>query len=289
MSALRGLSALMIALHLAHAAPAEAQAWTRDQGHAYAQLGYRTIGARSVYGADGEARPIASLYRQHALSFYGEVGLIDRFLMASIDGDLVRAATVADVRTVGFGDLRLGLFTGIVERPFRLTFGLSLGIPTGDTSPPNRRDSATPGAILPTGDGEWDVAARLLVGHGFGHRRERYPFTHFVSCEVGYWVRSRGFVDQMIGRVEFGARPKAHGWNRLLLLVRVSAIVALDSGAPNAGLVGLGDGVSYVSIGPEVAMRLFDGVHLVGGVDGAFHGESVPAAPQYKLAIAYSN
>lgn len=193
-----------LASETAHAGP-----WTRDAGHLYLNLSYSRIAAKRLFLPDGSIGDIAP-YQQHAAQIYGEVGLIDRWLTASLEGQFLRYNQLTGQgATFGAGDLRIGFWTGLVTRPLRLTAAIFLGVPSGDPTPgagattdglsdadPEQRlyraylqDVAR---TLPTGDGETDVELRLSLGYSFGRHR-RWPLEHFLIVEAGYWVRTASF------------------------------------------------------------------------------------------------
>ena len=181
---------LLLMLCLSASQQARAQAWIRDPGHAYVKLGYRLIRATSIYGPDGNTRPVGDGYRQHALGFYGELGVVERWLSLSLDGDLFRRSVLVNQgATAGLGDLRLGAYTGLLTAPFRLALGVQLGLPTGDPSPSaGRVQDEFVARTLPTGDGEWDVAVRLHAGHSFGGGpRMGHPVTSGRAAPM-FWL-----------------------------------------------------------------------------------------------------
>lgn len=281
---------------------ADAQAWIRDPGHTYAQLSYRLIRADRLYSPSGDVIDIRP-YRQHALGFYGEVGVIDRWLMVNVSGDLVRRQVLVDQgATTGLGDFRVGLWSGLLEAPFRLALGLEVGLPTGDPAP--RVDSDDAGAqaiadVLPTGDGEVDVHVRLAAGHGLSYRRTQ----QYVTGDVGYWIRNTprdapdslggatAIRDQLSFRFETGWKIDRPVLERFWLVARVVGLLVVQdrnaSSSSVARFAGLGDGVEYVSFGLELAAHLGAGVNLSFGMDGAFHAQNVPAAAQWKLGLSW--
>jgi hypothetical protein len=281
---------------------AHAQAWIRDPGHTYAQLSYRVIRADRLYSPSGDVIDIRP-YRQHAIGFYGEVGVLDRWLMVNASGDLLRRQVLVDQgATTGLGDLRLGLWSGLLEAPFRLALGVEVGLPTGDPAPRVDSDDAATQAIadvLPTGDGEVDVHVRLAAGHGFGYRRTQ----QYVTGDVGYWIRNTprdapeslggasAIRDQLSFRLETGWKIDRPVLDRFWIVTRVVGLLVVQdrsaSSASVARFAGLGDGVEYVSFGLELAAHLGAGVNLSFGVDGAFHAQNVPAAAQWKVGLSW--
>ncbi|MEM9071746.1 MAG: hypothetical protein AAGE52_24770 [Myxococcota bacterium] len=288
---------------------ASAQAWIREPGSVYTQLSYRIIRADRLYDPDGNRVDIQP-FRQHTLGFYSEVGVVDRWLMLTLDGELFRRSVLEDQGAVsGIGDLRVGAWTGLVEVPFRLSFGVVLGLPTGDPNPDAPRDAPasdqTVADVLPTGDGEFDVSFRLAAGHGFGWRKVQ----QYVLGEFGYALRttprdgpgspgetggpSPGDIrDQLIWRAETGIRIDRPFIERFWFVLRFSGLVVVqdrnaDTSTGTSRFAGLGDGVEYTAVGFETSMRIFPGTNISFGVDGAFAARNIPAAAAYKLGLSY--
>ncbi len=296
---------LLLAVALAaFARPSEvsAQAWIRDPGHTYEQLSYRLIRAERLYSPSGKVVDIRP-YRQHALGLYGEVGVVDRWLMVNLAGDLIRRQVLVDQgATMGLGDLRIGLWSGLLEAPFRLALGVEVGLPTGDPTPRSGSDDpAVQGVadVLPTGDGEVDVHLRLAAGHGLAYRRTQ----QYVTGDVGYWVRTTPrdapasigdaapIRDQLSFRLETGWKIDRPVLERFWIVTRITGLLIVQDrdadGASVARFAGLGDGVEYLSFGLELAAHLGAGVNLSFGMDGAFYAQNVPAAPQWKLGLSW--
>lgn len=296
------LAALTFGTFCFAAEPVEAQAWIRDPGSAFVQLNYRLIRADRLYAPDGSVVDIRP-YRQHAVGLYAEAGVVDRWLMLTVDGELFRRGVLPEQGAVsGLGDLGIGAWTGILEAPFRLAFGVHVGIPTGDVNPDatdqNDATSQAVADVLPTGDGEVDVAFHLAAGHGFGWRKVQ----QYVLADVGYVLRTTprdapggltpgDIRDQFSWRIETGIRVDRPFIERFWFILRVAGLVIVQdragttSGPPR--FAGLGDGVDYTSFGLETAFRIVPGLSVSFGVDGAFAARNVPAAPAWKLGLSY--
>ncbi|MGF1467736.1 MAG: hypothetical protein ACFCGT_16550 [Sandaracinaceae bacterium] len=284
-------AALVLALGLA-AWPArgEAQAWIRDPGDTYVQLTYRFLRADHFFGADGNRTPSA-LFRQNALGFYGEVGLVDRWLELVLTGDLVRRNELPGQGAVtGLGDWVVGAYTGLVEDPFRLSFGVEVGVPLGDSQPsagPNANPFAELVArSLPTGDGETDVTFKLALGQSVQPQGSSLDL--FGQAVAGYAVRTNGFTDQVVFRVEGGLRITEPGWDRFQLIAHVDGRILLGDAAVNAGVAGVGDGVSYVSLSPELVARIVDGLAGSFAFSAPVYGTNLPAGWEVRAGLSYA-
>lgn len=278
---------------------ADAQAWIRPPGGVYAKLSYRLIVADSFYTPDGSTRGLGAQYRQHAIGLYAEAGVIERWLSLSVDGDIFRRSSLEGLAaTQGLGDLRIGAYTGLVEVPFRLALGVHLGIPTGDDRPttgyviappipPDELDQAELEQTvnsLPTGDGEWDVAIRLYLGHAFSGG-EHYPFHHYVAADLGWWIRTQGFRQQLVYHAELGSTPKRRGWDRLQFIIRLNGVQAFRESV-SAG-AGLGDGIRFLSPGLELSVRTAGQLRLGFSAEGAVFAANLPAAPNFTFFASW--
>jgi hypothetical protein len=284
---MRGLLLALILLP----APVFAGAWTRDQGHFYVNTSYLHISATQLYSPNFERVPILP-YSQHVWAFYSEVGIINRWLTATVDGTLFRYNGIADSgHTYGLGDFRVGLWTGLVTKPVRLSFGVTVGLPTGDPLPAapsgSDADAQLVARSLPTGDGEWDIEGRLALGYAFGGKR-RWPVTHYLVAEVGYWLRTAGFADSFVYKLELGTKFPYTFIERFWFSLRLSGVESFASNADAAmNATGLGNGVTYVATGVEISARIWRGLGASVGLDGALRGRSVAAALQVKAGLSY--
>jgi hypothetical protein len=270
---------------------ASAGPWTRDAGHFYLGLNYQRIAATRLFGPDFKQVAILP-YEQHLVGLYGEVGIIDRWLTASVEGTLYRRGMLKDQGyTEGLGDFRVGLWTGIVDAPVRFTFAMLVGLPTGDPAP-----NAPPGSdsdaqqiarTLPTGDGEWDVELRASIGYSFGGKRW-WPLVHYLVLEAGYWLRTSGFADGFSYRLELGIQFPWKFIERFWFILRLNGLESFATQEQaSMGATGLGNGVSYTSPGAELYGRIWKGLGASIGVDSAFRARSLPAAAQLKVGLSY--
>ncbi|MEM9863212.1 MAG: hypothetical protein AAF938_16575, partial [Myxococcota bacterium] len=267
------------------------------------------------YAPNGDTVPFGGEdgYRQHSLALYAELGIVDRWLMATLDGEIFRRNVIPDQgATSGIGDLRVGLWTGLLEGPVNLSFGVLVGIPTGDPVPQgNTQEQTFIANLLPTGDGEVDVTPTFAFGHGFRWRR----VNQFVQASVGYAIRTtpreapapdnvdtlppevrsqfaaRDIRDQFVYRLETGIRVDRPVLDRFWFIIRFSGQVTVqgrDEGfVPRQGAAGLGDAAEFHAVGFETLLDIYGGFGMGFGVDGAFAARNVPAAAAYKLSLTY--
>lgn len=272
--------------------PASAGPWTRDDGHFYLNLSYSRISANGFYAADFERAPLRTGYVQHGLTFYGEVGIIGRWLTASLESQLFRYSALPELaHTQGVGDLRLGVWTGLFTSPLRVTLGFLMGLPVGDPKPQPGvgadHDAKLLAAFLPTGNGDFNFEPRLSLGYSFGGVR-RWPLLHYAIAEVGYWIRTEGIADGVTYRAELGTKLPFVFVDRFWLVVRLAGVESFASNQETAQTpTGLGNGVTYTAYGFDVAGRIYKGLGASIGADGAFRARAVAAAVNLRLAVSY--
>ena len=289
MNALRIASVLVVgAVVVCAADEARAQAWTRDQGRGYVNLSLSSLSGDQAYGSNGQKQSIVP-YSQTIVGLYGELGLIDRYLTLTVNGELLRRNALEDLAaTQGFGDLRLGLWSGLIEEPFRLTVGLVAGLPTGDDNvqadPGADLDIELAAASLPTGDGEVDLTPTLIIGHSFGG--ESWPLRHFVTGQVGYWLRTRGFSDAITYQVELGTQLPYTFVDRFWFIVRLRGTESF-SGPSDESFAGLGDGITFTSLSYELNARIWSGLGALVSMDTAFRAKGIIAAAPLRFALSY--
>jgi hypothetical protein len=276
------MRALGAAVLMAFPAAAHAQAWTRDQGSAYVNLSVTALGGDRAYDSTFETIEIVP-YRQTTISFYGELGIVDRWLTAVLVSELYRQNELEGRgRTAGLGDMRLGLFSGILVQPFRLSAGLVVGVPTGDSSPQAGDEADAEArliaASLPTGDGELDFEPQLLLGYSLG--------AAYFLASGGYAIKTRGYSDAVTYKFEAGV----HLFERLRVTGRFFGVESLASSEEAAaGFAGLGDGVTHTSFGLELYARIVERFGISIAADTAVRARGIVAGTPIKLAVSWEN
>jgi hypothetical protein len=289
---------------LAVPATAEAGPWTREAGQTFLSIAYSRIAAQSVYGPDFSHQPLGAHYEQHAVQLYGEVGLVSRWLTATVEQQIFRFNRLRDQgATYGVGDMRLGFWSGIITQPVRLTAAFLAGVPIGDPSPSAGPAANAEGQLiarsLPTGDGEADFELRLSFGYSFGRVR-RWPLAHYLVLEAGYWFRSNGrskdlagretetkFADDFTYKAELGTKLPWRFVDRFWFIGRFAGIESFASSlvAASSCASGLGNGVTYTAYGFEIAARIYKGLGVNFGLDGAARARCVAAAANMKAGM----
>jgi hypothetical protein len=250
------------------ASPAVAQTMLREAGSAYFNFGGQVQNGDRFFEVTGDSAEIAPLDLT-ILTLYGEVGIVDRWLMVTFSSQLFRRNSVTNdavqaqgiVR--GVGDSRIGLWTNPVQLRtawgrFRVLGAVQFGIPTGDPTPEGPGDDPTQDAfaeLLPTGDGEFDVEYNVGVSQQI--EIAGYPLRHFAEARFGYWQRtstralparfddvpedelpSRSFSDAVTYWFQVGTQIKAPYLDRVWVLMGVNGVASfaeltIDDGDPN--------------------------------------------------------
>jgi hypothetical protein len=259
---------------------ASAGPWTRDAGHGYLGTGWSRIAATSVFGPDGKTLPIAP-YEQNAWSLYGELGLVTRWLTATVESTLVRDNAQAGDHTTGMGDWRFGAWSGVVDKPVRLSLGAIVTVPLGSPAP---RDLQA--GRLPLGSGELALDVRASFGWSWPGGR-RWPLRHYFIVEAGYWRRQL-FTDSFVYRAEIGVQLPWRVVERLWLIGRVLGVESFASDAQaTADPTGLDEGFTVVAPGVEGVVRLWRGLAVGAGFETALRARAVAAGKQLHATVSW--
>jgi hypothetical protein len=261
-------------------ATARAGAWTRDAGHGYVATGWSRIASTGVFAGDGTIQPIAP-YEQNAWSAYGEFGVVSRWLTATVESTLVRDNEQAGAHTTGIGDWRLGAWTGVIERPVRLSFGATVTVPLGTPTPADVQPPR-----LPLGSGEFSVDLRAAFGWAWPGGR-RWPLRHYFVVEAGYWRRQL-FADSFVYRAEVGVQLPWRVVERVWLVGRVIGVESFASNArATADPTGLDDGFTVVAPGFEAVVRAWRGLAVGAGFETAVRARAVAAGKQVHATVSW--
>lgn len=284
-------SALAFVAILSSTPSVYAQSQVRDPGAGYFNLGLQFQSSNRFFSGEGEVREGRTL-EQTILSAYAEVGVIERWLMVSLSADLLRRNVLPEQgATTGFGDLRVGVWSEVIQTPaLRVLGGVQVGLPTGDADPSSGEGNGVNDLVartLPTGDGEFDLEPTLLLSGELSARG--YPLRHYWVAGGGYWVRTNGFSDAVSYRGELGTQLALPGWSWLWLTARIRGVQAFEQAQAGSvgGGVGIGNGVSYTVLGGEAQVRLPLGFGLGLGVDGPVAGRGVLDAVAFRSTLSF--
>lgn len=286
---MKKLNILALLFFLLAPSVASAQAWIAEPGSGYVELGGRIVSGDQFYNFEGEVQPLASTYTQTTLNFYGQVGLIERWLQLTASGEIYRRNELENQgATSGPGDLQVGLWSGLLQGRHNLALGVRVGIPTGDPDPEAESDDPQAqiiAASLPTGDGEVDITPMLSYGTGFGGAS--WPLQHYFTATAGYQIRTEEFQDALEYRLELGSRLPVSVLDRIWLRIAISGLEPVGEADGN-GFSGLGSGVTYTAFSVGLAVDIWGGFGLSAAFEGAFRAKRIIAAPPVSLALFYN-
>jgi len=269
-----------VALVVTVAGRAQAGPWTRDSGSGYVATGWAGIAADRVFAGDGTTQPIPR-YEQNLWTFYGELGVVSRWLTATVESTLVRDNLQAGTHTTGLGDWRFGAWSGLVTRPVRLAVGATVTVPIGDPTPRDVEPGRTP-----LGSGEFALDVRASFGWSWPGGW-RWPLRHYVIVEAGYW-RRQIFADSFVYRAELGVQLPWRVVDRVWLVGRVLGVESFASDArATADPTGLNDGFTVVAPGFEASVRLWRGLAVSAGFETAVRARAVAAGKQVHAAVSW--
>jgi len=255
--------------------------WTREAGHGYIGTAWSRIAATSVFAGDGTTEPIPR-YEQNAWGLYGELGLISRWLTATVESTLVRDNDQSDAHTTGIGDWRFGAWSGVVVRPVRLALGATVTVPLGSPTPRDVQPGRTP-----LGSGEFSLDVRASFGWAWPGGR-RWPLRHYFIVEAGYW-RRQIFADSFVYRAEVGVQLPWRVVERVWLIGRLIGVESFASEAQaTADPTGLNNGFSVVAPGFAGVVRLWRGLAVDAGFETAVRARAVAAGKQVHAGVSYA-
>jgi hypothetical protein len=255
-----------------------AGAWTRDQGGGYAGMSWSRIAATSVFDGDGGTTPI-DRYEQNAWTVYGEVGLVSRWLTATVEAGLLRDNVQDGVHTTGIADWRVGAWCGVLTSPLRVSLGATATLPFGSPTPHTASDGH-----LPLGSGELALDARVAVGWSW-QGGPRWPLRHYFLVEGGYWLREI-FADSFVYRAEAGVQLPWQVVDRVWLIGRLLGVESLAKHGSSSP-TGLDEGFTVVAPGFEASVRLYRGFAIAAGFETAVRARAVAAGKQVHATASW--
>ncbi|HSI06896.1 MAG: hypothetical protein ACAI38_19290 [Myxococcota bacterium] len=220
--------------------------FVREPGGGYVKLYYSELRSSVYFTLDGVRRDDGQQLRQRGVTLYGEYGLLPHVQIA-VSLPLLRANSfTASDASAGLGDASLELKSGTAIADWHLAAALALELPTGRSRAFVDLDDG--GQInLPTGDGEWNLWARVALSRGLPSLRA------YASLDVGYNLRTEGFTDQYGAGFEVGHQLLGYVW--LSARARVQKTLGDDI---NAGVPFLyGEGSEFVAIDAGAAVPVF--------------------------------
>ena len=265
------LAAITLAAITLTAAPVRATALGREVGAGQVRLLSTTLVGLWAYDDDGQ-RADADPLRAQSFSTDLELGVAPRLtLRAKLPWVISSTADASGVQQrSGIGDVTIGGQLRLTETgPVALSARLDVKAPFYSGPPTVRGRSPSGGPAL--GDGQVDVTALALLGG-------RLPFSGFVDLELGYRLRAGDVTDAVVGGGRLGVRALER---RLLLALRLDTVVTFDPAAGSAERLGRGG----ATLGPWVALRVVDALHLEMGAYYVGRGRNAPGGAELTFGL----
>lgn len=274
---------LLIVCLAGYVSAANAGPWTRKQGHGFVQLGFSTLGYNKIYDDGGDKQPVFGDARDNVVQLFAEYGLLDdltltaavpfKFLSFTPTHSLL-APLQSKATNNGIGDIDLAVrYKLFDEAGYVFANAIQFGVPAGDSKDPNG---------LWIGDGEFNVMLRVAVGKSF------YPDDYYISGDLGYNFRGRGFSNEFLYNVEFG-----YGFfdATLYLIVLVSGKESTSS-VPTAtitpALLGFStNNQEYTAFIPKVVYRIAKGWGVAASFATASHGRNIGGGFVFAAGVFY--
>lgn len=237
-------------------------AWARQAGGFYAKASAITMQTGTFYNFSGARSEDSVLFLSQQVLLYGEVGITERLTAVAQFPALKRLAFSLTEDKVGIGDLALDFKYQVLDGQFPVAFSLGAEFPTGDEFGfAYLQGSRTQYLRFPTGDGEFNVWTKAFVSHSL------YPVPAYLSADIGYNFRTKGFTHQMQFGIEGGYKALDRVW------LKAGLRGLMPTGSPNETLNDsflFGEGVRYLSYSFGAEMEVVP--HLIASlsVDSAF-------------------
>ena len=254
------------------AGSATAGPWGRPRGGVYAKTSYAYLHATDLATPDGTIASIPAFGKNEA-SLYVAYGLSDRVTLV-LDAIAYRQSGIEGFDSAGgVGDVRVGVQARVGRAgPWVFAARGTLQAPTGDET---RGEG-----LLPSGSGVWEGDLVASAGRSFGRGQG------WLFVEAGPQFRGGGLREGLV----YGAQV---GWRRgrVLFMANLRGVQPWDStpGDASAGsAAGLGDGVTYLAVGPSVAVEVGRGLGIQVDLDGATHARNLARGPTLRVGLYWS-
>ena len=263
----RTRAVLALALSVCAACPAAASEnpwallspWTLNRSGYFFQTTASFLSTSNFYDNEGFKQSTTVKFRDITTNLHLEYGVRDKLglvLGLPLRNLKFDQGTPADPTTWGFGDLITGLRYRAALDPVVASVQLEAKFPTGYNATLQEP---------PLGDGQTDVAGRLLLGHSFE------DFNGWAQVAGGYRRRFKNVSDELLFNADAGT------WlaDRALLAAHWEYIRHTGEGVHN-GLLQGGATARYR------AWRRFD---VMGGIFHIFGGENVAAGTRFFVGL----
>lgn len=259
------------------------QAWIRDKGGVYMQLGYNFIDGHRIYNNKGPVIQLPYRVQDYTYSAYIEYGLLPRFMFVSnvpyrslrtygkFHSDSPLNVTIDKGQLNAFGNIDLSMLYGIRQgKPLVVSTQIQYDLPTTEY-----RSSTG----LRTGYDSDGIAAYINLGYS--------NMKMFSSLKLGVKVRGNNYSDQLVNRFEIGTlRKDKFYWifgHEVLLSLHNSE---RDDGSSNQTGLYVND-TEYLAyslkFGYKINPKLISWLYLSGG----YWGNAVLQSPAIAISISY--
>lgn len=259
--------------------------WTRKKNTYFIKTAIDLFSSNNYINPGGEKLE-TNMFRQQALTLYGEYGISDR-LTTIIHFPLLKLNSFENTNTVaGVGDLKIEFKYALLTKNFPLTFSVAPEFPTGSRDNFAQSKENTFDQInLPTGDGEFNVWSTLAVSHSF------HPIPTYVSFSSQYNYRTTynnfSFRDQVKFNMEVGYKILKKVW----LNATVSAQTSVGKEAGFTDFI-RGEGTEFTAVGFGAAYEFMTHWSLSlqswGYADFVFDRKNLYSAPSFSLGVFYN-
>jgi hypothetical protein len=263
------------------------QAWTKEKGKFYSQIGFSYLTYNQLLngkGSPSEWTPLNANLTDMTVQAFGEYGITDRITVsAQLPMRLLSSSKIVAPNTLTAGSLNaLGNIGAALTANLYNKDGIVLSGKINAALPTAKYDAPTG---LRTGFDAFSVEPSLLAG--FGHAK------FFASGELGYVLRNNGYSNRVhaagqIGKF-FGAKKK------LLGILNIELMKSLDGGTYNDGnsaKTGLYlNQQSYLSPTVKLGYKTNEKITLWLSAGGGLAPitKNVAASPGLSFSVSYQN
>ncbi len=222
----------------------------KEPGAGFVKLSFNTISSNRLYDTEGNLFDFGSDFRQHNLSLYGEVGLLEH-LTVGVNAPVLRLNSFETSDTAaGLGDFQLFAKSGLQRWGFHGAVTIAAEFPTGRSEALVDTEFEGVQSNLPTGDGETNFWLRAALSRALP-TPDYLP--SYASVHVGYNLRTK-FSNQVETGVELGLNLFGYVWMQgsLTALLSPTATEDLDP----TGIFLFGEGTEYVAGGLSASANI---------------------------------
>jgi hypothetical protein len=260
------------------------QAWTKEKGKFYSQIGASFLTYNSLHNQGKEFIALNRTVSDRTLQGYVEYGILNRLMVsAQLPLKLTSVSNSGNVNIGGNGSL-----TGLGNIQTALTAnlwnknGISVSVKGAIDFPTAQFDIKTG---LRTGFDATTIAPSLLAG--YGHSK------FFTSAEIGYAVRNNDYSNRTFANAQlggfFGKKKRFLGILAAEYMQSANTGTYYDASSLFTGLYV--DRQGYMSINLKMAYKITSKMKVWLATGGGIGGLNnyVGVTPSYSLSISYQN